>query len=108
MSVRYITIRRNLRHRAPEQFVTLDRVRVGIRARYSRVEDSWYVALLDPSGVPITGLRKLVTGIELFATDKHDERVPPGAFFVHSESRESPTGETLDVSSFLYYREAGS
>jgi hypothetical protein len=105
--VLHIKLRRTPRHRATEQYVTLDGIRVGIRSRYSQVEDRWYITILSSSGRRIVGPLKLVPGINLLEGHQHNPAVPPGQLFVHSLDREAPTRATMDVEARLLYREVG-
>lgn len=107
MALRYIALRQNSTQRETSQEVTLDEIRVRVRAIYNGRQDRWLLDLLDIDDVPILAGLRLVPGVDLLAWYRHEARLPPGQLFVQSGSeRQPPTQESLDVTVLLKYREA--
>ena len=102
MATAKITVRRTTEQRDTLQFVTLEGIRIGLHHRYSAFEQCWYQWLVQPDGVEFAGPIKLVQSINLWRPFQYDPRVPPGECFVHGDEA---TLETIDVTSFLLYRE---
>lgn len=96
-----ITVRLAPTQRNTLQYVDLDEVRIGLRARYSALADRWFLWLVAVDGSIIAGPMRMVPGLDLLLSHKHDPRVPPGQLFIDGDP---PTAETMDKESQLLYR----
>lgn len=90
--------------RAPEQYITLEGVRIGLRFQFSAFDTSWRMWLLDLDGSVIRGPTRLVQGLDLFGDAHHDTRVPPGELRVFSVDGLRMDATTVDGDAVLYYR----
>lgn len=104
MSTYTIPIRLDEAQTMTVQELTLDGVRIILRARYVLYTDRWYLSVYDSSDTLIVGGIPIVPGVDLLRPYKHLE-IPQGQLFSHSKDREPPTFVTLDNTSRLMYRD---
>jgi len=104
MAALYIQLRQNPEQRETQQELTLDGVRLIIRARYLALGDRWYVSLLDPAQTLIVGPLAGSPGVNLLLPYRH-LAIPQGELFVSSVARESLNLQNLDTTARLVYRE---
>lgn len=108
MALKQIRLRDSTTQREGKTELTLDGVRVRLRAVYVARSRLWYLDTLDLESNPIVRGLALVPGADLWRPYKH-LAVPQGTLFVLSaQTREPGNLETQDVSALLAYREVGT
>jgi len=100
----YIRLRWSDSQRETQQELTLDGVRIRLRAMYNASAGGWFLDVLSVDRVLIVGSIALVPGVDLLRPFKH-LAVPPGVLFVEDQiTGAAPDLVTLDVSALLKYR----